>query len=496
MLYDHKIFSADPKRSLRKHENESIYYRTEFERDRDRILYCRPFRRLSGKTQVFIPRYNDHARTRLTHTLEVSQIATNIARALNLNPMLCESIALGHDIGHSPFGHAGEDELNRIMNGCESVLKEFTSVNDLSLKGFKHNWQSVRNLVDLANLYPAYTGLNLTYETIWGVLKHTSISSKPKSCPYFDDAHNEDCLLRGQKKDCNNRGQRKFTYYENKYSNYSNPNFWTVEALIVAHADEIAQVHHDIEDAFFAKVLEKDRIMKILKEFSPYFDENHSELFKNAENFDEYYPLYLSKLIVSFLVEYYIESLNIKLNQVKSKFEVKSSVSFYKNKSDIYNGGFKNFVPYRNIKKIDPDTEKLDVIFSIVGKKLKSVFLNSHLTQRMDGRSRFIIRQLYRAFLTNPQQLADGSIIKLYMRELKDAFINRQIKRNGKVVEWDSISKSSNFDLRKSIVTDMKDTEFKKGLIRVICDHIAGMTDEYALKSYQSLYGVNVDIYD
>lgn len=128
-------------------------YRTEFQRDRDRILHCKAFRRLKHKTQVFLSPEGDHYRTRLTHTLEVAQIARTIARALRLNEDLTEAIALGHDLGHTPFGHAGERALNRLMAG-----------------GFRHYEQSVRVVERLEN---DGRGLNLTAQTRDGILTHT-----------------------------------------------------------------------------------------------------------------------------------------------------------------------------------------------------------------------------------------------------------------------------------------------------------------------------------
>lgn len=125
--------------------------RTDFQRDRDRIIHCKSFRRLKHKTQVFISPLGDHYRTRLTHTLEVSQIARTLARALRLNEDLTEAIALGHDLGHTPFGHAGEDVLNGLITG-----------------GFAHNEQSLRIVEKLEN----GTGLNLTYEVRDGILNH------------------------------------------------------------------------------------------------------------------------------------------------------------------------------------------------------------------------------------------------------------------------------------------------------------------------------------
>lgn len=133
----------------RKNQEDECNLRTDFQRDRDRILHSKAFRRLKHKTQVFLSPFNDHFRTRLTHTLEVSQIARTIARALDLNEDLAEAISLGHDLGHTPFGHCGEGVLNELMPG-----------------GFHHNLQSVRVVEVLENL-------NLCQETVDGILTHT-----------------------------------------------------------------------------------------------------------------------------------------------------------------------------------------------------------------------------------------------------------------------------------------------------------------------------------
>ena len=152
LLCSHACLSCNSKGRAR--EAEKCTLRTEFQRDRDKILHCNSFRRLKHKTQVFLSPAGDHYRTRLTHTLEVSQIARTIARALRLNEDLTEAIAMGHDLGHTPFGHAGERMLN-----------------ELSPVGFHHYEQSLR-VVDI--LENDGKGLNLTYEVRDGILKHTN----------------------------------------------------------------------------------------------------------------------------------------------------------------------------------------------------------------------------------------------------------------------------------------------------------------------------------
>jgi dGTPase len=174
-------------------------FRTEFQRDRDRIIHCKAFRRLSHKTQVFLAPEGDHYRTRLTHTLEVSQIARSIARALALNEDLTEAISLGHDLGHTPFGHTGEEALDQALRRLVELIPDTEPV------GYRHNIQSLR-IVD--QLEYEGKGLNLTWEVRDGILGHTG-PVEPS----------------------------------------------TLEGQIVRIADRIAYVNHDIDDAIRARVL-------------------------------------------------------------------------------------------------------------------------------------------------------------------------------------------------------------------------------------------------
>ncbi len=178
-------------------------FRTEFQRDRDRIIHCKSFRRLSHKTQVFLAPEGDHYRTRLTHTLEVSQISRSIARALGLNEDLTEAISLGHDLGHTPFGHTGEAALDEVLHSLHS---EEPAVPD----GYHHNVQSLR-IVDCLE-YDG-RGLNLTQEVREGILGHSGVHVPE-----------------------------------------------TLEGRIVRTADRIAYVNHDIDDAVRAGVLKEDEL--------------------------------------------------------------------------------------------------------------------------------------------------------------------------------------------------------------------------------------------
>ena len=136
---------------------KKTHLRTDFQRDRDRIIHSTAFRRLKHKTQVFVNTSGDHFRTRITHSLEVAQISRTLSKFFRLNEDLCETLSLAHDLGHTPFGHAGEEALNKCMK---------------SFGGFDHNIQTVRIILFLENRYYEFTGLNLTLETLDGLLKH------------------------------------------------------------------------------------------------------------------------------------------------------------------------------------------------------------------------------------------------------------------------------------------------------------------------------------
>lgn len=152
------LFACNPERSAgRIHPEGASRTRSLYQRDRDRIVHCAAFRRLKHKTQVFVYHEGDHYRTRLTHTLEVAQISRSIARSLGLNEDLTEAIALSHDLGHTPFGHAGEEALDRCMR---------------NFGGFDHNAQALRLVTSLEGRYAAFRGLNLTIETLEGLVKH------------------------------------------------------------------------------------------------------------------------------------------------------------------------------------------------------------------------------------------------------------------------------------------------------------------------------------
>jgi dGTPase len=198
-------------------------YRSPFQRDRDRIIHSASFRRLKHKTQVFVNTEGDHFRTRITHSIEVAQIARSIAKYLNLNEDLTETLSLAHDLGHTPFGHAGEDALNECMD---------------NFGGFDHNLQTLRIVMFLENKYFKFKGLNLSIETLEGLLKHNG--------PVEDtDLVNSLIGLKTFKKRIN------FNTYP------------SLEAQISAISDDIAYNNHDIQDGIKANLFKLEELIEI-----------------------------------------------------------------------------------------------------------------------------------------------------------------------------------------------------------------------------------------
>jgi dGTPase len=230
LLAPYAAFSDGPMSARSRGEREHPY-RSAFQRDRDRIIHSHAFRRLKHKRQVFLITYGDHFRTRLTHTLEVSQIARTMARALRLNEDLAEAIALGHDLGHTPFGHLGEVVLDEILQGRDTLDGALPPNN---LGGFKHNYQSLRVVDCLEQKYES-PGLNLTAATREGILKHTRLKRNHYRYPDIDMSP----------------------------LHFDADAATTAEGQIVAIADEVAQRTHDLEDGMRAALVKVDDVRQL-----------------------------------------------------------------------------------------------------------------------------------------------------------------------------------------------------------------------------------------
>ena len=231
MLLAH--YACDPAQSRgRRFFEPPAPTRSEFQRDRDRIVHSTAFRRLVYKTQVFLNHEGDLFRTRLTHSLEVAQLGRSIARALALNEDLVEAIALAHDLGHTPFGHAGQDALNQC-------LKSYAP----GSSGFEHNLQSLRVVDSLEERYPAYNGLNLTFETREGILKHCSRRNARQI-----EAREPDGVA------------QRFINQHDTERPWLQP---SLEAQLANLADEIAYNAHDIDDGVRSGLLTLEQLQEV-----------------------------------------------------------------------------------------------------------------------------------------------------------------------------------------------------------------------------------------
>ena len=280
------ILSADPQNSRGRFYEEfnEETKRTPFERDRDRIIHSSSFRKLKHKTQVFIESDSDYYRTRLTHSLEVAQIARSLCRAMKLNEDLGEVVSLAHDLGHPPFGHNGEHALNESME---------------SYGGFKHNDQTLRVITHIERRHPNFNGLNLTWESLEGIAKHNGLMVN--DVPYH-------------------------TLNYNKIYNLHLKHNPHLESQIASISDDVAYNNHDVEDALRAGLISLDS----LKEIS-YFDEiirNINSLYKNIDKSLTTYQVLrtsISKMVNDIILN---SNKNIINNNIKDINDVFSNKTF------------------------------------------------------------------------------------------------------------------------------------------------------------------------
>jgi len=215
-------FASDPARARgRRYAEEESAFRSCFQRDRDRIIHASAFRRLKHKTQVFVEHEGDYYRTRLTHSIEVAQVARTIAGALELNPELTEAVALAHDLGHPPFGHTGEDALQDLM---------------APYGGFDHNAQAIRIVTSLERHYAEWDGLNLTWETLEGIAKHNGpvVGDLPYALADYNAVHDLEL-----------------------------DTYASGEAQVAALADDVAYNNHDLHDGLRAELFSTDELAEL-----------------------------------------------------------------------------------------------------------------------------------------------------------------------------------------------------------------------------------------
>lgn len=379
--------------------------RDEFQRDRDRIMHSRAFRRMMHKTQIFNANKGDHYRNRLTHTLEVSQIARSIGKVLKLNNELIEAIALGHDVGHTPFGHIGERTLNNMLTNLSTPY------------GFKHNFQSLRVVDSLESRCNSYNGLNLSLAVREGILKHTSLKNKGKL----------------------------FSYPETNFSDIDLelPSF-TFEGQVVALADEIAQCTHDLEDGVRSKIITVDSIMN--DPFIRDVIEKHNITFNPSTKT----PTYDTRsLIINNLIGFFIE------DACKNSLEL---INTYKNN---YKPTYSSQNQCIQIKCVSLSSEIEKHRNRIYNELIINKVIYSEQISISDAKSEYIIKRLFSAYKAHPKQLPDY-VLERYFKQ-KNMIFDRT------TINDEAISSDPYF-------------------IRTICDHISGMTDQFASREYIRLY--------
>jgi dGTPase len=357
-------------------------YRNEFERDRDRIIHSNAFKRLQYKTQVFVNHEGDHYRNRMTHSMEVSSIARSLSKELGLSDDLAEGVALAHDLGHTPFGHAGEEMLNECMK---------------NYGGFSHNAHAFKILTSIEQKYAAYDGLNLTWEVLEGIIKHNGPVTGGKAYWHvfeYDAKHSLDLHKRS-----------------------------SAESQVASLSDDIAYICHDLEDSIKAEIISYRDLSEIE------FIDRYIHEVKN-----QYIDINGSRLIyevVRKLTHHLIESLLFQTRENIQKYNVKTE-------QDI-----------RNLdKQIVEFTEGTNREVKLIKDFLMKKVYKHHRVASVTLRCKNVVKDLFKLYVENFELLP---------------------------FSW------------RSMMTEA--TEEEK--MSMIADYIAGMTDRFAIKQYQSFYNLN-----
>ena len=434
-------------------------YRGEFQRDYERIVHSKAFRRMVDKAQIFSAEKGDHYRTRMTHSIVVSQIAKGISNALKLNNFLTDAIALGHDIGHTPFGHQGERTLYTILTGEKPLLKK--ALKEGAIYGeFKHNYHSLRVATRLEEKYIEFDGLNLTFQTLDGIWKHTKTNLPKKVLKNFVSSD-------------------KLCTYLN-----SEPIPCTLEGQVVRVADEIAQRSHDLEDAFSANRLSVEELKNylLLGKMQELKDqiEQIEEDFKKAKKFNHFgaddNELFQER-ISSRIIHFFINDVLTQSTESIKKYLSNDGASRFK----------------KNGYKID----ELLIEFSLKGKKLcdylekiiSKKVINSAEVSLFDSNGAAVIESLFTSYYNNPRLLHRGTLRRI-MQDFRKFTKNVIDFEEGdpRIIEeeWNKIinAKANEQDC------DLSDNEYllkNRVLVRNITDFIAGMTDSYAINEYNNI---------
>ena len=360
--------------------------RTPFQRDRDRIIHASAFRRLKQKTQVFVAHEGDHYRTRLTHSLEVAQIARSVARSLGLDEDLAEAMALAHDLGHPPFGHAGEDQLDECMQAYE---------------GFDHNAQTLRVVTKLEDRYPTFPGLNLTWEMLEGLVKHNGpLITADNSLADLPAAF------------------RDFAWLEElELDQFAGP-----EAQVAALADDIAYNNHDIDDGIAARLFSIEDLLEL-----PLV----GDTFRSVQ--DDYPALDKKKTVgeaVRRLIGYWIDDLMAETRRRVEKHKPQSA-------ADV------RALPEPLVAFSDGLEKDQRALRAFLYERM----YKHYKVNRMRSQGKRILNELFQLFMAEPETLPD-----LWRRDAEQATAVRRA--------------------------------------RLVCDYLAGMTDNYAIDLHRRLFSM------
>lgn len=455
--------------------------RNEFQRDRERIINSKAFRRLVDKAQIFTSSKGDHYRTRMTHTLEVAQIARAIAISLGLNVDLTEAIAYAHDLGHTPFGHQGERTLDAIL---KNEIKVISMPKGMELKnifgGFKHNFQGLRVLTHIEEKYADFSGLDVSFQVLEGVLKHTRVKAK-------------DCVLCNKEK-CKQECFDLSEFIEKEYIDLMYPDqecASTLEGQVVAVADEIAQRSHDIDDAFSSSLLSKEDFLDYLKLNT--MKELRTTILQTVNKISESKRFFIdeSELLCARIVS---EIVNYFVTDVVS--ESSRSIASYKkacsNNSTKINKKIINFSGTG--KRINDYLEKM----------ISKIAINSLEVTKFDNNAETIVLTLFKEYYNNPKLLHKGTLQRIYL-DIKDLHHNnpsfnlidfnygdfRLIKKELKKIATYKIPQND-IDCSNWTPDDHEYWQKRKILVRNIADYISGMTDSYAINEYNSILNKNL----
>lgn len=465
----------------------------EYQRDCDRIIHCKAFRRMVDKAQIFTSSKGDHYRTRMTHTLCVAQIARSIASRIAMNVPLTESIALGHDLGHTPFGHQGERTLDKMAQRTAGI-------------GFKHNFQSLNVASVLEEEYIECSGLDLSIQALEGMWKHTRIRKKP-----------------GGPLICNTA---EFLPYNTSdtiiYALHPEHDFCsTIEGQIVSIADEIAQRSHDLDDALSAGLFSIDSLLETLS--IKKFQKLHDDIIRLKGEMDDARALQhvfvseqelLISRIASQIIDYFIK-------------DVVDSYERFLRSPDV--GALRD--SFAASHRVDRQIIRFSTNGQILNDYLEAIVtrqvISSPEVAAFDDKAERIVSKLFELYYNNPRLLHDGTLQRIYieMRRRSENVIHFQDGDIGLIAnEWERIKSpqkaaqlrdlreefphtdlsayASVEEFRDSFAPDSAEYETiseylakckseytlkQQVLVRAICDFIAGMTDSYATAEYRKL---------